>query len=92
MDCDIGFLSNYERDFRQPDYETLQKVADYFEVTTDYLLGRSNTPHKTEQEEFQAFINDPELEVWYKELPKNDEAKLRQLKKMWDIIKNDDNQ
>ncbi|WP_079529925.1 MULTISPECIES: helix-turn-helix domain-containing protein [Halobacillus] len=37
-------LSNYEREFRQPDYETLQKIADYFEVTIDYLLGRSEDP------------------------------------------------
>ncbi|KIL73689.1 helix-turn-helix domain-containing protein [Bacillus badius] len=37
-------ISNYERDFRQPDYETLQKLADFYDVTTDYLLGRTNTP------------------------------------------------
>lgn len=35
-------VSNYERDFRQPDYETLKKLADLYEVTTDYLLGHSN--------------------------------------------------
>lgn len=35
-------LSNYERGFRQPDYETLQKIADFFEVSTDYLLGRTD--------------------------------------------------
>ncbi|MGE7621738.1 helix-turn-helix domain-containing protein [Viridibacillus sp. NPDC096237] len=34
-------LSRYESDERKPDYETLQLIADYFEVTTDYLLGRS---------------------------------------------------
>lgn len=31
----------YERGTRQPDYETLQKLADFFLVTTDYLLGRT---------------------------------------------------
>ncbi|MGP4061470.1 helix-turn-helix domain-containing protein [Halobacillus sp. H74] len=35
-------LSNYERGFRQPDYETLQKIADYFEVSTDHLFGRTS--------------------------------------------------
>ncbi|MDG1596103.1 helix-turn-helix domain-containing protein [Bacillus cereus] len=35
-------LSNYERGFRQPDYETLEKIADFFEVSTDYLLGRTD--------------------------------------------------
>ncbi len=35
-------LSHYEKDRRDPDYQTLQKIADYFDVSTDYLLGRSN--------------------------------------------------
>lgn len=28
----------------QPDFETLQKLADFFETTTDYLLGTSDKP------------------------------------------------
>ena len=32
----------YEGDDHRPDYETLIALADYFEVTTDYLLGRSD--------------------------------------------------
>jgi len=34
-------LSNYERDYRDPDTETLKRLADLYEVGTDYLLGRS---------------------------------------------------
>lgn len=30
----------YESGSRNPDYDTLIKIADYFDVTTDYLLGR----------------------------------------------------
>lgn len=29
---------------REPDYETLRKIADYFSVSTDYLLGRTDDP------------------------------------------------
>ena len=36
--------ANYERGTRQSDYDTLNKLADYFNVTTDYLLGRENKP------------------------------------------------
>lgn len=32
---------SWERNERQPDFETLCKIADYFEVSTDYLLGRT---------------------------------------------------
>lgn len=35
-------LSSYEADKRQPDYDTLQKIADFFEVSIDYLLGRAS--------------------------------------------------
>lgn len=37
-------LSNYERDYRDPDTETLTRLADLYEVSVDYLLGRTNSP------------------------------------------------
>lgn len=37
----IGTVSNYENDVHAPDYAALRRLADYFDVTTDYLLGRS---------------------------------------------------
>lgn len=35
-------ISNWETGVRQPDYETLALIAEYFSVTTDYLLGISD--------------------------------------------------
>ncbi|PPA71933.1 helix-turn-helix domain-containing protein [Jeotgalibacillus proteolyticus] len=85
-------VSNYERNFRQPDYDTLKKFANFFQVSTDYLLGVDNNqnPVDKEEEEFLAFANDPELEVWYKELPKTDEERLRRLRKVWEALKDDE--
>lgn len=34
--------SAYEAGKRQPDFGTLMQLADIFDVTTDYLLGREN--------------------------------------------------
>lgn len=34
---------HYEGGDRRPDYEGLVALADYFNVTTDYLLGRSDS-------------------------------------------------
>lgn len=34
----------YEAGRRRPDYETLVAIADYLDVTTDYLLGRTDEP------------------------------------------------
>ena len=36
-------ISRYETEERQADYETLIKIADYFNVSIDYLLGRTET-------------------------------------------------
>ena len=35
-------ISRYENMEREADYETLIKFADYFSVSLDYLLGRTN--------------------------------------------------
>ncbi len=35
-------ISSWETGFRQPDFETLEKIAKLFNVTTDYLLGISD--------------------------------------------------
>ena len=35
-------ISRYENLERQADYETLIKIADYFNVSIDYLLGRTD--------------------------------------------------
>ena len=35
-------ISRYENLERQADYDTLIKFADYFDVSVDYLLGRTN--------------------------------------------------
>lgn len=35
-------ISRYETCEREADYETLIKFADYFNVSLDYLLGRTN--------------------------------------------------
>ena len=34
-------ISRYENCEREADYETLIKFADYFDVSLDYLLGRT---------------------------------------------------
>lgn len=36
----VGTISNYETGVHFPDVEKLIELADYFGVTTDYLLGR----------------------------------------------------
>ena len=37
-------ISRYESGVREADYETLIKLADYFNVSIDYLLERTDNP------------------------------------------------
>lgn len=39
-------INMYERDEREPGLEMLEKIADYFNVDLDYLLGKSEHPRK----------------------------------------------
>lgn len=36
--------ANYEYGTNEPDSEMLKRIADLYDVTTDYLLGKNNTP------------------------------------------------
>ncbi len=41
LDTNQNSISRYENMERQADYETLIRIADYFNVSLDYLLGRT---------------------------------------------------
>ncbi len=43
MNMNQNTISRYENMEREADYETLVKFADYFDVSLDYLLGRTDS-------------------------------------------------
>lgn len=59
-----GKLANYEQGSRQPDYETLQQIADFFDVTTDYLLGREIVS-KNESAKIESNLNDEQTNLMF---------------------------
>lgn len=48
---ELGFSENlfYQWKTASPKSDRLEKVADYFHVSTDYLLGRTNSPFDSSQ-------------------------------------------
>lgn len=54
-------LSHYEKNRRKPNYATLRKIADYFQVSVDYLLGRDEDMQQTSMGEIQDFADSLEL-------------------------------
>lgn len=65
-----GTLSGYERNYRDPDTETLAKLAELYGVSVDWLTGRTDHPssnvvrEKSEEDQIQR-ISD-----FYRELAK----------------------
>jgi transcriptional regulator with XRE-family HTH domain len=49
--------AQYEVDRRVPEYATLQKLADYFNVSIDYLVGRSNDRKAGEPRDAAELLN-----------------------------------
>lgn len=77
----------YEQGNRQPDFDTLEKIANLYGVTTDYLLGRSDNPRMTADEEFKAFSNDPNLKHFFRDIEASSEQEQEELKAIFEIIK-----
>nr|MBQ8245186.1 helix-turn-helix transcriptional regulator [Oscillospiraceae bacterium] len=44
LDMNQNSISRYETGEREADYATLIRFADYFGVSIDYLLGRTDNP------------------------------------------------
>ncbi len=59
IQCSCKVLSNYELGKREPDFDTLVKLSDYFNVTTDYLLGRTGKPYQY----YNVILDDTSKEI-----------------------------
>lgn len=62
LNVSASSIGMYEQGRREPDNTTLKKIASYFEVTTDYLLGRSCPPNNSSlyQEHNNTSIRNPQ--------------------------------
>ncbi|UKS24898.1 helix-turn-helix domain-containing protein [Paenibacillus sp. HWE-109] len=54
-------LSHYETSRREPDYETINKFANFFNVTVDYLLGRTDQPEMVLDRDVREFVEHLDL-------------------------------
>ncbi|MGE7915302.1 helix-turn-helix domain-containing protein [Lysinibacillus xylanilyticus] len=91
VNLNVSVMNRIESNERPVKDSELISLANVLDVSTDYLLGRTDTPTQSQKEkdeaEFQAFANDPELKRWYRELPNSKEEDLRMLRSMWEVIK-----
>lgn len=70
----------YESGRRQPDYETLIKLANLFGVSTDYLLGRTDNPEgildKSAVTDLEQFFNRENIKFGGEPIVKEDKENL----------------
>lgn len=69
LGVDRTTYSKYESGASEPNYETLLKLADIFDVSIDYLLGRDEKEKKPASDSTDGL--DPELLDLIKRIPDN---------------------
>ena len=63
---DLGFSTNYLyslKNKKTPSAEHISKIADYFHVSTDYLLGRTDNPAIAKDDKANAYLGPAETEL-----------------------------
>ncbi|PEB38175.1 XRE family transcriptional regulator [Bacillus cereus] len=81
----------YENNTKQPPMETILKIADLFNVTTDFLLGRESNSNQIEKSMLNITTQDPELGLWFKDIKDSSPEKREELKRFWEFIMQNDN-
>ncbi|WP_449240556.1 helix-turn-helix domain-containing protein [Desulfoscipio gibsoniae] len=77
-------ISQYENGVRKPDSDMLQKIANYFCVSVDYILGRTDVRESPEKIVELSLQDDLELLEFWSELKKRKDLQLlfKQVKPM----------
>ncbi|MEN1969830.1 helix-turn-helix transcriptional regulator [Lentibacillus sp. N15] len=90
----------YEQGRNEPSLETVKKIANTFQVSTDYLLGIIDTPnhsvHYSVTEDLS--LSESELlairkmkELFLEEISKQPEDNVERLQRYWEFIKKEHN-
>ena len=98
-------INMYERGERQPNFETLELIADYFNVDVDYILGRTNKttriihPNPSGESYYlnddakelaQFMFDNPEYKVLFDASRKVRKEDIEFVKQMLDRFRSDD--
>lgn len=78
-------INKYENHSIEPDIETLKRMADFFDTTIDYIVGRSECRYKPENMQKYA-LNDDEAALMrsYRRLTSQQRAALYEVARAFD--------
>lgn len=77
LGVDRTTYTQYETEKSEPDLKTISKLADFFNVSVDYLLGRTNIRN----------INEAITEMYKRECAKWTEEELKEIERFKEFIK-----
>jgi len=79
-----GTLSGYERNYRDPDTDTLKRMADLYDVSVDWLLGKSDPNSERETIIHKIATEFPEADLMFKDM---ESLSIEQLQEVYEFIK-----
>lgn len=90
----VSSYANWEYGQREPEYNMLVRLADFHDVSIDYLLGRTDsldmaTKNKDENDlsyQIEKHIENIELRNWLLELITYPAEDIERLKTVWDLM------
>jgi len=90
----LSTYANYEYGTREPDADTLIKIAKLYNVSVGYILGLTDNPveitkKEEEKNEFLKKIEDIELRKFIANIPNLPIEDLNKLYVLWKIIKDE---
>ena len=80
---------NYESGYRGTDSEVLRKIANYYNVTVDYLIGNSDEEIDNLDEIIQAVKERPEMRTLFSKSSKATKEEVLKTIKMLEVFKED---
>lgn len=78
--------ARYETGDNEPDYDTLEKIAQFYNVSIDFLItGRE---FEASDEEMWKELLNPKTQLFFKDLKDAPDDKIEELIQFWEFIKN----
>ncbi|WP_018247666.1 helix-turn-helix domain-containing protein [Orenia marismortui] len=76
LNIPVSEIAFYELGDKKPNLDTLNKLADLFGVSTDYLLGRSDQRQNINQQIKDVLSKDPVLHEFWEEISRREDLQL----------------
>ena len=81
-------IAGYETKGKQPSFELLEKIADFFDVSIDYLLGRTDVKSSSElsvEEDLDGYSISNKISKEINELSPESQEELKKLIELYKI-------